>query len=200
MMRLVGVYGTLRKGESASGMLYNQKYIGKGITKKSYLVISYGSFPGIVRLSDINNFGKLVRRIPRLWDNHVGRVAVEVYQVNNFQELCYYEGYPSLYITEKVNVKLHTGEEVSDVEVFVLNDISDVYVQLLLEKNEYGILDWIEYKRNVSSFSKEELEVMGLEKIKKEENKYDLITIKAPPTKKKSKETIFNTFNWGGIK
>lgn len=128
MMHKVAVYGTLRKGESNSGLLRDSKFLGEDTVRGRLLDI--GWFPGFLSLSP---------------EEETREVKVELYEVDDatLQMLDYLEGYresdlsSSLYL--RFSVITMNGEV---VWCYLWNGSEDTYPVV-----ESG--DWVQYTRQL---------------------------------------------------
>ena len=192
--KIVAVYGTLKKGQGAFEMLKGQRFKGKGITKSIYISVDC-NFPGIVKVKNIEDFVSLYNTYEDFWDSYVGQIAVEVYEINDFvfETLCEYENCPHLYKVREEDIFLVDGTSLSNVTIFEFNQQEKLHEEILIPVNEYGIIDWVEYKTGKPSFSTGELKVITSGKFK-EKNKIKVIEKKS---KQKKEEVLFTVFNWG---
>lgn len=120
MSNKVAVYGTLKAGFRANGMLSSAIPLGGGQTKQKYMMTDVG-FPMIKR------------------DDEGHNVEVEVYEKPEWEVLDMYEGVPSLYERHIIEVELSTGELV-DAYIYEATDISGEAVA-----PRDGILNWGRY-------------------------------------------------------
>ena len=109
----VGVYGTLKKGESNHGLLSDSKFIGGGFTLPKFSLISLGGFPGILPGDS--------------------SVSIEVYKVDEatFKRLDRLEGHPSFY-TRKIETVILDA---------LTGTIVDVWIYQLAEPKDYKHYD-----------------------------------------------------------
>lgn len=100
-MAYIGVYGTLKRGQRANGMLATGTFIGEFKVEIPFQMYNLGSFPALVASEE----------------NHL--ITLEVYEVNDEQTLRgldRYEGYPNLYQKSTVQV------ETMDVTIYTMID------------------------------------------------------------------------------
>jgi gamma-glutamylcyclotransferase (GGCT)/AIG2-like uncharacterized protein YtfP len=105
----VAVYGTLKRGFRANGMLNNASFIGVGLTSVKYRMTDVG-FPMIERADE----GHPIR--------------VEIYDEPNWKVLDSYEGVPHLYERNVIQIELEDGVT-TDAYIYEATKISGRAVQ-----------------------------------------------------------------------
>lgn len=90
----IAVYGTLKKGFHANNLLTNSKYLGTFTQELPYAMYDLGAFPALTP------------------SEKKYEITFEIYEIDNktLEELDRYEGYPSLYTRDVIQVN---GMEVS---------------------------------------------------------------------------------------
>lgn len=96
----VGVYGTLKKGFGANGMLATSRFVKSGYFQIPYQMYDLGAFPALVP------------------DSKMNKIFLEIYDVDRstMQQLDRYEGYPNLYKKHLINL------EEDEVTIYVGGD------------------------------------------------------------------------------
>lgn len=107
--KLVGVYGTLRKGFGNHSYLANAKFVGSGKTFDRYRMTASG-VPFLLQGPNADG---------------AKHVTIEVYSVNEWQlkSLDRLEGHPTWYKREKIGIRLDNGIVIG-AEVYIINDVS----------------------------------------------------------------------------
>lgn len=121
-MKIVFVYGTLRKEQPNSYLLRDSRFLGKYYYPEG-IMVSMGGFPGLI---ETLNAGK-----PN---------TVEAYEVSDetLEELDILEGHPNWYFRTPVTIGGHEGF------IYLLPDVKQYHD---LPKVESG--DWVEYRRRM---------------------------------------------------
>lgn len=122
---LVGVYGSLKSGESNNGLLIGSDLLGTGLTVfPNYDLLDFGGYPGAIP--------------------GTSKLRVEVWSVtqNVLQRLDRLESHPHFYKREEIPVQLDTGEIVT------------AYIYLLTKPDIYSHLTRVESVDSVSTWSK----------------------------------------------
>jgi len=104
-MAYIGVYGTLKRGQRANGMLASGTFIGEFKVEIPFQMFNLGSFPALVAAEE----------------NHP--ITLEVYEVKDEQtlhSLDRYEGFPGLY--QKSNIPVITFDGTMDVTIYTMKD------------------------------------------------------------------------------
>lgn len=90
MSKLIGVYGTLKKGQRAAPLMGDSTIVNEGYFEIPYKMYNTGSFPMITK------------------DSKNNRIYLEIHKVSSDETLSAldrYEGYPSLFDKEEVEIE-----------------------------------------------------------------------------------------------
>lgn len=137
MTKLVFVYGTLKSNFSGKHYFKTNPIIGK--TKADYVVFGKG-FPKALKTEDYFN-----RKNP-LTNPQIGKLRGEIYSAGEttLQQLDRYEGYPSFYSREEIEVE--TPDGIVKALMYHANEAADVDLsqQTYVEVDADGDLLWPE--------------------------------------------------------
>jgi gamma-glutamylaminecyclotransferase len=88
MTTRIFVYGSLRRGERANGLLADATFVGEARTAVGFTLYDLGSFPGVVRCGDRAVLG-------------------ELYEVDDatLERLDRYEGHPHFYLRQAIDLE-----------------------------------------------------------------------------------------------
>ena len=106
-MAYIGVYGTLKKGQRANGMLANSPFVGEFRVSIPFQMYNLGSFPALIASEEEHG------------------ITLEVYHVNDdaiLQRLDRYEGYPSLYQKSIISIESPSQSDQMDVTIYTMNE------------------------------------------------------------------------------
>jgi len=121
-MNKIGVYGTLKKGQRAYGMIENCKFLGTYAVDIPFVMISLGAFPALIKSPENHN------------------ITIEVYDVDDqtTERLDGYEGYPSLYQKDIIKV------DDMDVTIYTMNKKSSKdYCNNVIESGNWDIIRYL---------------------------------------------------------
>lgn len=112
----IAVYGSLLKGFGNHRLIQDSKYIGDGLTKPEYTMVSLGGFPGVIK-------------------NGNNSIYFQVYELDDetFKRVDRLEGHPAFYKRDIIET------EYGDVWMYFLDES-----YLEHEKVESG--NWLKYK------------------------------------------------------
>jgi len=106
-MAYIGVYGTLKRGQRANGMLANSPLVGTFRVSIPFQMFNLGSFPALIASEEEHG------------------ITFEVYHVNDdaiLLQLDRYEGYPSLYQKSTIQIESSTEHGVMDVTIYTMKE------------------------------------------------------------------------------
>jgi gamma-glutamylcyclotransferase (GGCT)/AIG2-like uncharacterized protein YtfP len=126
---LVGVYGTLKRGEGNHRLLSTSELVTTSLTPPNYGLVDLGAFPGLIPGED--------------------KVVIEVYKVNNhtLSRLDSLEGHPTFYERKEVDVVVNGNTE--KVWVYHLNRHKDLAPWNLRDVD--GNITWGRHTRDFST-------------------------------------------------